>query len=236
MQFDFDSQMTIGMNWDYNIDIVICIDATGSMDPILDEVKRTALAFNQMFRDAMLSSGKTVEQLRVKVIAFRDYIIDSEPMRSSDFFVLPDEERKFKDFLDSIEASGGGDEPENALEAIATALKSDWVTTGGKRRHVILLFTDASALPLNARSTCKDYPGDLPKSLEDLGAWWEGASQYYYSNYEAKSGRMVVFCPRKEPWLQMGIWNRYWATYSDKYGLDGIEMESVIGLLTGSVQ
>ena len=68
------------VKWDYNIDIIMCIDATGSMDPILDEVKKTALSFEGIFREAMESKGKMVDQLRVKVIAFRDYIIDSVPM------------------------------------------------------------------------------------------------------------------------------------------------------------
>lgn len=225
------------VKWDYNIDIIMCIDATGSMDPILDEVKKTALSFEGIFREAMESKGKSVDQLRVKVIAFRDYIIDTVPMLESKFFVLPSERNQFKNFLDAIEASGGGDEPENALEAIATALGSDWVTTGSKRRHVILVFTDASALPLNERSGCKNYPTNLPKNLAELGSWWEGASQYYYSNYEPKSGRMVVFGPKKEPWIKMDTaWNRYWVSYSNECGLDGTKIQDVIDLLVGSVQ
>lgn len=225
------------IKWDYNIDIIMCIDATGSMDPILDEVKRTAFSFEKIFKEAMELKGKTVDQLRIKVIAFRDYMIDSVPMQESKFFVLPKERGQFKEYLDSIEASGGGDEPENALEAIATALGSDWVTAGSKRRHVILVFTDASALPFNERNGCRDYPANLPKTLGELGSWWEGVSQYFSSNYDAKSGRIIVFGPRKEPWIQMSnAWNRYWVSYSDECGLDGIKMQDVIDLLVGSVQ
>lgn len=222
--------------FDYNVDIVMCIDATGSMDHVLDEVKRTALSFDEMFRNAMTLSQKTVDQLRVKVIAFRDYMVDSEPMKESRFFSLPGEREQFKSFVDNIAACGGGDEPENALEAIATALKSDWVMTGAKRRHVILLFTDASALELNQRAECKNYPTNLPKRLEELGDWWEGTSQYYYSNYQQKAGRMVMFCPRKEPWTKLENWNRVWINYSNKYGLSGTDMSDVINLLTGSIQ
>ncbi len=225
------------IRWDYNIDIIMCIDATGSMDPILDEVKRTALSFEDIFREGMEAKGKSVDQLRIKVIAFRDYIIDAVPMQESDFFVLPGDRTRFKNFLDSIEASGGGDEPENALEAIATALKSDWVTTGTKRRHVILVFTDASALELGQRMGCKDYPADMPRDLKELGSWWEGVSQYYHSNYESKSGRLVVFGPRKDPWIRMGTtWNRLWVSYSNQCGLDGTKIQDVVDLLVGSVQ
>ena len=224
------------VRFDYNVDIVMCIDATGSMDPILDEVKRTALAFDQMFREAMENTRKTIDQLRVKVIAFRDYMVDAQPMRESPFYVLPDQREEFKHFVDSIEACGGGDEPENALEAIATALSSDWVTTGSKRRHVILLFTDASALELNQRKECRNYPRNLPKTLPELNEWWEGCSQYYYSNYQAKSGRLVMFCPKVAPWTHMESWNRRWAIYTHDYGLKGTDMNAVIDLLTGSVQ
>lgn len=223
-------------SFDYNIDIVMCIDSTGSMDPILDEVKRSALSFADFFRSEMEASGKTVDQLRVKVISFKDYMVDSEPMKESKFFVLPDENGAFKSFVDAIEASGGGDEPENALEAIATALNSEWVKTGAKRRHVVLLFTDASAHPLRHREGCPNYPENMPESLGELGNWWEGCSQYFYSNYEAKSGRMVVFGPKKEPWISMNIWNRYWVSYSQETGLNHTEMQDVISMLTGSVQ
>lgn len=223
------------VSFDYNIDIVMCIDSTGSMDPILDNVKRTARSFESLFKDAMRTEGKMVSQLRVKVISFKDYIIDAVPMRQSPFFTLPEEQNAFKAFLDSIEASGGGDEPENALEAIAMALESDWVSTGTKRRHVILLFTDASALPLRERSGCRDYPPNMPKDLGELGNWWEGVSQFHRSSYEANAGRMVVFAPRKEPWTQMRSWSRFWCSYNEKTGLEGTEMRDVISLLVGSV-
>lgn len=223
--------------WDYNIDIIMCIDATGSMDPILDEVKRKALAFDGLFRDAMDATGKQVNQLRTKVIAFRDFMVDSVPLLESPFYTLPAERSQFKRFLDGIEASGGGDEPENALEAICAALNSEWIKTGSKRRHVILLFTDASALPLGERKDCIGYPSHIPTTLAELGNWWEGCSQYFSSNYEPKSGRMVAFVPAKEPWIRISSsWNRFWGSFSNACGLDGTQMQEVINLLIGSVQ
>lgn len=155
--FDFDLQFSAEEDVTYYVDVVMCIDATGSMDPILDEVRNTALTLNERFMQAMEDSGKRAEQFRVKVVVFRDYMIDSEPMKESDFFVLPDQKEAFKRFLDAIEATGGGDEPENGLEAIATALQSDWVQEGHKQRHVVLMFTDASALELGARKGCPNF-------------------------------------------------------------------------------
>ena len=152
-----------GQGLDYNVDIVMCIDATGSMHAIIDEVKSNALSFYQKFVDEMEAQDppKSVQQLRIKVIAFRDYGVDSEPMVESKFFVLGDggEDAQFHDFVNNIEASGGGDEPENSLEALALAMKSDWVTTGAVRRHVIMLYTDASALPLGERAVGRSTYG-----------------------------------------------------------------------------
>ena len=75
---------------DYNVDIVMCIDATGSMSPIIEKVKENALSFYQRFLESMEESEKTVEQLRIKVIVFRDYGCDEAPMTESEFFTLPD--------------------------------------------------------------------------------------------------------------------------------------------------
>lgn len=180
---------------EYYVDIVMCIDATGSMAPIIDEVKSNAMSFYQKFLDSMEENEKEVAQLRIKVIAFRDYGCDAEPMKESQFFTLPDDNEAFKAFVSGIEAQGGGDAPENALEAIALALKSDWTTGGSKRRHAILVFSDAPALPLGARADSPSYPAGMPKDIAQLGAWWECTDQTLGSTYQAKAGRLIAFVP-----------------------------------------
>ena len=226
-----------GQGMEYYVDIAMCIDATGSMSPIIDEVKRNAMSFYQRFIDAMEESDKEVAQLRIKVIAFRDYKKDAEPMKQSEFFVLPSQNSEFEAFVNGIEASGGGDVPENALEAIAYALKSDWTTGGDKRRHVILMFSDAPALPLGARADCGSYPTEeMPADLAQLGSWWEGTDQTFDSTYQPSAGRMVVFAPNAEPWTELQAWNRYWPAFSPAGGgLDTVEIETAIALLVGSI-
>lgn len=220
---------------DYHVDIVMCIDATGSMAPILNEVKNSAMSFYEKFEDAMEEADKTVDALRVKVIVFRDYICDSEPMTESRFFYLPNDREEFRDFVASIEASGGGDTPECALEAIALALKSDWTTGGSKRRHAVLVFTDATALPIGERRDCPGYPNGLPRSLAELGAWWEGTDQSLTSNYQPTAGRLVAFVPNAEPWTDIQTWNRYWPAFSKAgTGLSEVDIQSAIDLLVGS--
>ena len=220
---------------DYNVDIVMCIDATGSMAPIIDTVKNNALSFYQRFVDAMDENDKTVEQLRIKVIVFRDYGCDAEPMVESEFFSLPEQNDAFKNFVNGIEARGGGDGPENALEAIALALKSNWTTGGSKRRHAVLVFSDAPALQFSDRAGCAGYPAGMPADLAQLGAWWEGTDQTLSSTYQAKAGRLVAFVPNAEPWTVLQAWNRYWPAFSPAgTGLSDVDIQSAIDLLVGS--
>lgn len=220
---------------DYCVDIVMCIDATGSMAPIINEVKNNALSFYQKFVDGMEEADKSVDQLRIKVIVFRDYICDTEPMVESEFFTLPDQSSAFRKFVSDIEASGGGDTPENALEAIALALKSKWTTGGSKRRHAILVFSDAPALPLGERADCPNYPSGLPRTLAQLGSWWEGTDQTLGSTYQPKYGRLVAFVPNAEPWTELQAWNRYWPAFSPAgTGLKDVDIQSAIDLMVGS--
>ena len=220
---------------EYNVDIVMCIDATGSMAPIIDEVKSNAISFYQRFVDSMEENDKDVAQLRIKVIVFRDYGCDDEPMVESSFYTLPEQNEEFRSFVNAIEAKGGGDGPENALEAIALALKSDWTTGGSRRRHAILVFSDAPALSLGERSGASAYPSGLPENLAQLGAWWEGADQSLGSTYQPKAGRLVAFVPNAEPWTELQAWNRYWPAFSPAgTGLPDVDIQSAIDLMVGS--
>ncbi len=220
---------------EYCVDIVMCIDATGSMSPIIEEVKANALSFYERFIDAMEENDKEVEELRIKVIAFRDFGCDSKPIEESQFFTLPADNESFRAFVGGSRAEGGGDTPENALEAVALALKSDWTTSGAKRRHAILVFSDAPALPLGARSSSASYPAGMPADIAELGAWWEGTSQTLGSTYQAKAGRLIAFVPNSEPWTELQAWNRYWPAFSPAgTGLNDVDIQSAIDLMVGS--
>ena len=134
----------MNFSFDYNVDMVFCIDATGSMGGLIDKVKNNALNFYQDVQKMMTNKQKKIAQLRVRVIAFRDYAADGDDaMMVTDFFNLPAEEKDFEETVKSIRAEGGGDIPEDGLEALAYAIRSDWNNAGTKRRHVIVVWTDA---------------------------------------------------------------------------------------------
>lgn len=134
---------------DTNVDIVFAIDATESMQPLIDKVKSLTLSFREELEKGLKENRRIIKNLRIKVIVFRDYYVDDKyAMEESQFFILPEEKQEFYNFVSQIKAGGGGDEPESGLEALALALRSDFVKDGDKKRHVIVLFTDASAHPL----------------------------------------------------------------------------------------
>lgn len=220
---------------DFRVDVVMCIDAT-CMNPFIRELQENAKDFYQMLATEMAEYDRTVDALRVKIIVFRDYACDSKPMVETKFFELPTENEVFAEFINTIEAKGGGDPPENALEAIALALKSDWTAMKGRNRHVIMAFTDAPAHPFGKRKDCANYPEGMPKSLDELRAWWEGTDENFVSAYQPKAGRLIVFAPNEEPWREMQEWDRYWhAPVQTFLGLDDVEMNEVISVLAGAI-
>ena len=101
-----------GYQLTYHVDMVFCIDATGSMRHVIDFVKQNALNLYRDITEEMQKKHKVVDRMRVRVMAFRDYVADGEDaMLSSDFFELPQQAQLFYDCVNGIEARGGGDIP-----------------------------------------------------------------------------------------------------------------------------
>lgn len=218
----------------YHVDLVMCIDGTGSMAPVIKEVKDNAKTFYQKFIAAMEKKEKKVQQLRIKVIVFRDIAEDSEPLNESPFFTLGDDQGNqtdaFVEFVDAIEACGGGDIPENSLEALALAIKSDWVKTGSVRRHVIMMFTDAPALELGTHKDHPNYPAGMPGSIAELREMWESQEM------EERAKRMILYAPDGEPWSNMIDWtNTFHSASRAGTGLTEVEMETCIHMLVNSI-
>ena len=206
----------------YTCDITLVIDATESMASFISDVKENALNICAKFLHVMEERGRDVERFRVRVIAYRDYAFpDCPPMECSDFFTMPQQEAQLRAFLAGIEAKGGGDEPESALEALALAMRSDWTAESTRRRHIVVLFSDASAAELNdPRRTCHpDYPENMPKNMEELSAMWHGTGETLGGMPDYRWARLVAFAPNVFPWNELPIWNNVWNCFS-KAGKD----------------
>lgn len=191
----------------YNVDIVFVVDATGSMGNLMETVKRMIPQFYNSTVTALSEKNKTVDTLRVRVIFFRDFLEcmrdRSAPLMATDFYVLSDKYSNQGEILveqiESIQPFGGGDIPEDGLEALACAMKSDWCKKdpNHKRRHIIAVFTDAPTHELGFGKASSDYPEGMPRNFEELTQMWGNKLNREGSmDYSAK--RLILFIPKVE--------------------------------------
>jgi hypothetical protein len=188
----------------YAVDIVFCVDVTGSMTPILDAVKANALRFYDDVQHNLTAKGKNVDELRVRVIAFRDFVADGEAaLQESPFFRLPAEQGGFSDFVNGLMAAGGGDAPESGLEAVALAVNSPWTNRGDRRRQVVVVWTDQPAHPLDPTTVPAELRGRVPADFSALTDLWEDAQ----GPLGASSKRLILFAPDGPGWSDIsGVW------------------------------
>lgn len=102
-------------------------------------------------------------------------------------------------------------------------MRSDWCTTGWKRRHIIIVFTDASAIPLDKGN----HLPDAPKELKELQDWWDNGVPG--GNMEANARRMIIFAPDAQPWNIMQGWDLvdFFPSAAGK-GCGDLDMEKII--------
>ena len=222
----------------YNVDMVFCIDCTGSMGKLLDTVKENALNF---YSDVVnsLENGKKkkkINSLRIRIVAFRDYLADhNKAMLVTDFFHLPEQNEEFEKCVRGLQPSGGGDEPEDGLEALAYAIKSKWNTEGVRNRQIIVVWTDASTHELGFGKADPNYPNGMAKDFDTLTEWWGDAQNSGFMNQSAK--RLLLFAPDA----------KYWSTISDNWdnvlhfpseagnGLKGLEYREILDAIANSI-
>jgi hypothetical protein len=188
----------------YSVDIVFCIDVTGSMTPIIDQVKANALGFYDDVQTNLTEKGKNVEQLRVRIVAFRDFVADgSAALEESPFFTLPAERGGFSEFVNGLIAQGGGDAPESGLDAVALAINSPWTTTGDRRRQVIVVWTDQPAHPLDPSMVPADFSARVPADFSGLTDLWEDEQGPMGSSAK----RLILFAPDGPGWSDISsVW------------------------------
>ena len=186
----------------YAVDVVFAIDLTGSMVPVIERVKASALSFDSELSKVMAEKGKGIAQLRVRIVGFRDFLDSAAPpLEQSRFFTLPDERGDFESFVRGLTASGSGDGPASGLEALGVAFRSEWETHMDFARHVIVLFTDAAAHPLEAAASVESVPADVPRTMDDLVDVWEGGAQSGGMDHEAR--RLLICAPDVTPWTDI---------------------------------
>jgi len=220
----------------YGVDLVFCIDATMSMDPVLDMVKDNALNFYQDFKRVMDAKHKSVAELRVRIVAFRDYIADGDKaMMITNFFSLPEQTADFHACVRSIEADGGGDDPEDGLEALAYAMKSDWNQNAMKRRHVIVVWSDDATHDLGFGRSAHNYPKNMARDFNELTQWW--GSKNYPGVMDESAKRLILFTPNVRSWNTIrDNWNNVIQYESNAgTGLSDCDYDQILSAICNSI-
>ncbi len=220
----------------YNVDVCLVIDKTGSMQPIIDTVKRNALNLYSDVLESLEAKGKHVSQFRIRVIWYGDYLADKTPMLMSQFMPMPEYRSKYAEFVNAIFPEGGGDAPEDGLEALAYAIRSDWVKTGWRKRHVIALFTDAPTHDLGYGKGSPDYPKrGMPADFGELSEMWGDKQNPGEMDNRAK--RLLLFAPDTSYWKRIKEqWNNTVLNpVEEATGLQGVSYEYMINTIVNSV-
>ena len=222
----------------YNVDLVFCIDATNSMEGLIDKVKENALNFYDDLTKKMGLKEKSIQTLRIRIIAFRDYYYDGEDeaMLVTDFFDMASQAEDFRACVSCIEAKGGGDDPEDGLEALAYAMKSDWCREGNKR-HVIVVWSDDGTHALG--ELARDlpyYPSGMPEDFNRLTEWWGNKQSPGIMDENAK--RIVIFAPGKKWWTNIkDTWNNSMLYESEAgNGLQEVDYDQILTVISESLK
>ena len=208
-----------------NVDVVMCIDITGSMGGIINTVKNSALGFYDSFKAACDKSDIELLSLKTQVIGFGDKNVDgADWWKESSTYSLPDEKEQFSTFVNGLYADGGGDAPESGLEALNGAFsKTDWGNDDGYHRQVIILWTDAAYLVGSSYT-------DL--TLDDIATKW---------NNMPSGRRLILFAPtyvygsNGGNWTNLDSWKNVIHVDDLRSGFSDLDyiLEQIIGELTG---
>lgn len=222
------------------IDVVICLDISKRMLPFVNEFKKNMVNFYDDFSKEAENYGSYFDNLRVKFIIFDN---NRKPV-STKFFDLPEDNNKFCEFINNITINNtiinnsdiiNNNSIINALESLSLALNSKWDTDSSIRRHVILLFSDAS-IDSSDYYFLADQKEDLKEiashHIDNLYKLWDGESHIM----DHKSKRLLSFLPADIIWNRFDNFSNYYCTYLDKScGLEDVDIKSVIAILVNSI-
>jgi len=115
-----------------DVNIVFCIDTTGSMDTYINGVKDRAIEFSQILADRGAN-------FKLGLIGFGDLYEKEKPS----VYNFTDDVGKFQKQVKNIPRTYGGDIPESALDSLETAVELLDSTRDSTAKAIFILITDA---------------------------------------------------------------------------------------------
>ena len=138
-------------------DVVFLIDVSGSMAPIIDALRKHIEAFVDSLSSGGANNAAPVRDWRGKVVGYRDIeAASSEGIEWIEDHPFVRDTAALKAQLASLEAQGGGDEPESLLDALHKIATMEATPKGSQSEdpnkwryrsdaaRVVVVFTDAS--------------------------------------------------------------------------------------------
>ena len=130
------------------VDIVFVLDITESMQPYVDAVKQNMINFAQ-------DLAQNHRDYRLGLVTFEDYVVSAYPDCSCAYSkAMTPDVQKFTDWVGTLHAGGGGDIPEDQLDALAYASTMPFRPDA---QGIIILITDA---PPHVAGDGPDRTGD----------------------------------------------------------------------------
>ena len=156
-------------------DIVFLVDATGSMQPAIDDLKENINLFFKTLSTGDDNGNMLVKDWRARVIGYRDVKEDGSSWYINNPFVRDPKEIEHQ--LATIKANGGGDEPESLLDALYKIAKfgstpkmaqeedpEKWRYRSEAAR-IVIVFSDAS---FHSATSLTEAPGLDWKEIANL--------------------------------------------------------------------
>ncbi len=130
------------------VDIVFVLDITESMQPYIDAVKQNMINFAQ-------DLAQNHRDYRLGLVTFEDYVVSAYPDCNCPYSkTMTSDAEKFTQWVGTLHAGGGGDIPEDPLDALAYAATLPFRPDA---QGIIIMITDA---PPHVAGDGPDRTGD----------------------------------------------------------------------------
>lgn len=165
------------------LDLCILMDCTFSMDPWIEEAARHIA---RIF-DEVQKIDRDYQTTRIAFVGYRDYM-DAQRFEIVDF-VDRNELDRVRRHIQSIEAIGGGDTPEDLSAALARVEELSWLST----TKVLIHVTDAPCHGVKYHDVDDDRPeGDPDHNPEEiLDRFAKRRIDYYFLRLDPRTDKMT---------------------------------------------
>lgn len=195
------------------VDIVFCIALASSMEKYLPAIKRTIKTFYKYISENADYTHPAPNELRVRIIGFDSTELSARSsLVESEFFTIPRQIDEFHLFLDELKTTTTDGFKNNALHAMAIAMKSNWHKNEDvdwdRSRHIIVVISDSVSMSLEEINNKNSQKSDFPQNYDEMLSAWANQVENYPHLYpyamDRMAERLIAIVPENDyPWCDM---------------------------------